>query len=398
MVSINYATREVNCKIVYYGPGLSGKTTNLIYVHEKVPSSTKGKLISLATEADRTLYFDFLPINIGQINGFTAKFQLYTVPGQVYYNATRKLVLRGVDGLVFVADSQPDKMDENIESLTNLKENLAEYGYDYKELPIVIQYNKRDLPGVLPIDALEAKLNPDKWKYFEGEAVSGGGVFDTLKMIIKLVLAKAQSPSTGKSQKLSEVSSGAPAPRPDAQIPSTAASTSETGENRPLEPAISSADKTSSITSPIGRPVPIAATAVPDEQPVLTRQEAYRSDIRQEPGLVSLPDEKESTIQDTNTANAVMQKVAVESGSPDSDRPFPGSSTSRISRRERRITVSDFQPAPRSQQYPVNDNIGTEDKNDNTEIESIMPKPTMAPSTRVVKKKRGLFKRLFGIK
>jgi len=137
MVSINYATREVSCKIVYYGPGLSGKTTNLQYVHMKVPSNTKGKLISLATDADRTLYFDFLPINIGTINGFASKFQLYTVPGQVYYNATRKLVLRGVDGLVFVADSQPDKMDENIESLSNLKENLAEYGYKIDEIPML---------------------------------------------------------------------------------------------------------------------------------------------------------------------------------------------------------------------------------------------------------------------
>ena len=129
MVSINYSSREVCCKIVYYGPGLSGKTTNLQYVHAKVPSGTRGKLISLATEADRTLYFDFLPINIGSINGFSAKFQLYTVPGQVYYNATRKLVLRGVDGIVFVADSQPDKMDENIESLMNLEDNLPEYVY-----------------------------------------------------------------------------------------------------------------------------------------------------------------------------------------------------------------------------------------------------------------------------
>jgi signal recognition particle receptor subunit beta len=151
MVSINYASREVCCKIVYYGPGLSGKTTNLQYVHAKVPQKTRGDLISLATEADRTLYFDFLPINIGSINGFAAKFQLYTVPGQVYYNATRKLVLRGTDGIVFVADSQADKMDDNIESLMNLEDNLKEYGYSIDEIPVVIQYNKRDLPGVLSV-------------------------------------------------------------------------------------------------------------------------------------------------------------------------------------------------------------------------------------------------------
>src|SRR5210317_1459459 len=170
MVSINYSLREVCCKIVYYGPGLSGKTTNLQYVHSKVPGNSRGKLISLATEADRTLYFDFLPINIGTINGFQAKFQLDTVPGQVYYNATRKLVLRGVDGLVFVADSQPDKMDENIESLINLEENLKEYGFDVDHLPIVIQYNKRDLPGVMSVEELDAKLNKRGWPSFEGSA------------------------------------------------------------------------------------------------------------------------------------------------------------------------------------------------------------------------------------
>ena len=198
MVSINYSAREVCCKIVYYGPGLSGKTTNLQYVHAKVPGNTRGKLISLATEADRTLYFDFLPINIGTITGFAAKFQLYTVPGQVYYNATRKLVLRGVDGLVFVADSQPSKMDENIESLTNLEENLREYGYDMNELPLVIQYNKRDLPGVLPVAELDRMLNPHGWPSFEASATVGNGVFDTLKMIIKMVLEKAKN--TGGSR------------------------------------------------------------------------------------------------------------------------------------------------------------------------------------------------------
>lgn len=198
MVSINYSAREVCCKIVYYGPGLSGKTTNLQYVHSKVPQDTRGKLISLATEADRTLYFDFLPLNIGSINGFTAKFQLYTVPGQVYYNATRKLVLRGVDGVVFVADSQPDKMDDNLESLLNLEENLAEYGYDVKTLPIIIQYNKRDIPGVLSVDQLNQALNKHGWPTYEASATIGNGVFDTLKLIIKLVLEKAKRSSAPK--------------------------------------------------------------------------------------------------------------------------------------------------------------------------------------------------------
>jgi signal recognition particle receptor subunit beta len=193
MVSINYATREVCCKIVYYGPGLSGKTTNLQVVHGKAPENTRGKLISLATEADRTLYFDFLPINIGSINGFAAKFQLYTVPGQVYYNATRKLVLRGVDGVVFVADSQADKMDDNLESLSNLKENLQEYGFDIDDLPIVIQYNKADLPSAMTQAELDAKLNTNGWPSMTAAAVSGVGVFDTLKAIMKMVLEKAKS-------------------------------------------------------------------------------------------------------------------------------------------------------------------------------------------------------------
>jgi signal recognition particle receptor subunit beta len=195
MVSINYAFREISCKIVYYGPGLSGKTTNLQYVHQKVPGKTRGDLISLATDADRTLYFDFLPINLGAIQGFSTKFQLYTVPGQVYYNATRKLVLRGVDGLVFVADSQRAKMDENLESLKNLYDNLEEYGYDPADLPIVIQYNKRDLPEVMTVAELQAALNPRGLPHFEAVAVNGTGVFDTLKLIIKLVLDKARRQS-----------------------------------------------------------------------------------------------------------------------------------------------------------------------------------------------------------
>ncbi len=192
MVSINYAFKEICCKIVFYGPGLSGKTTNLQYVHKKMPSPTRGELISLATDQDRTLYFDFLPVDIGKINGFSVKFQLYTVPGQVYYNATRKLVLRGVDGLVFVADSQRFKMDENIESYQNLQENLGEYRYDMAKLPLVLQYNKRDLPDISSVDELENVLNPKGLPYFEAVATQGAGVFDTLRCISKLVLDLAK--------------------------------------------------------------------------------------------------------------------------------------------------------------------------------------------------------------
>jgi len=192
MVTINYAFREISCKIVYYGPGLSGKTTNLQYVHGRVPAKSRGDLISLATEADRTLYFDFLPIHVGDIAGFATKFQLYTVPGQVFYNATRKLVLRGVDGIVFVADSQAAKMDENIESLSNMYENLKENGIDLNEIPIVLQYNKRDLPEVSSIEELQETLNPDGRPYVEASAVNGTGVFDTLKRITKLVLEQTK--------------------------------------------------------------------------------------------------------------------------------------------------------------------------------------------------------------
>jgi signal recognition particle receptor subunit beta len=192
MVTINYAFREISCKIVYYGPGLSGKTTNLQYVHGRVPSKSRGDLISLATETDRTLYFDFLPIHVGDIAGFSTKFQLYTVPGQVFYNATRKLVLRGVDGIVFVADSQTAKMDENIESLSNMYENLRENGITVADIPLIFQYNKRDLPDVAGIEELERTINPEGRPYVEAAAVNGSGVFDTRKRITKLVLEQTK--------------------------------------------------------------------------------------------------------------------------------------------------------------------------------------------------------------
>jgi mutual gliding-motility protein MglA len=188
MSMINYASREINCKLVYYGPGLGGKTTNLEYVHAKVAPDTRGKLISLATEQERTLFFDFLPVDLGSVRGFKTRFHLYTVPGQVYYNASRRLILKGVDGIVFVADSQPERLDANIAAMENLYENLSDYGYDPTALPIVLQWNKRDLPNALPVDELEAELNPDGLPASEAVAVKGTGVFDTLKIVSKLVL------------------------------------------------------------------------------------------------------------------------------------------------------------------------------------------------------------------
>jgi mutual gliding-motility protein MglA len=188
MSMINYASREINCKLVYYGPGLGGKTTNLEYVYEKVNPETRGKLISLATEQERTLFFDFLPVDLGSIRGFKTRFHLYTVPGQVYYNASRRLILKGVDGLVFVADSQAERMDANIAALENLYENLSEYGYDFERMPIVLQWNKRDLDSALPVEELRRQLNPMGVPELEAVAVRGTGVFDTLKTVSKLVL------------------------------------------------------------------------------------------------------------------------------------------------------------------------------------------------------------------
>ncbi|HEY7682908.1 MAG TPA: GTPase domain-containing protein [Gemmatimonadales bacterium] len=220
MSMINYASREINCKLVYYGPGLGGKTTNLEFVYNKVAPNSRGKLISLATETERTLFFDFLPVDLGTIRGFKTRFHLYTVPGQVYYNASRKLILKGVDGVVFVADSQIERMEANIESMQNLYDNMAQHGYNLTAIPFVIQYNKRDLPNAAQVRELQAALNPgwpiedvarqrrtpdpyhegenlieqiegqwiERAAYFEAVAMSGEGVFDTLKAVSKLVL------------------------------------------------------------------------------------------------------------------------------------------------------------------------------------------------------------------
>ena len=221
MSMINYASREINCKLVYYGSGLGGKTTNLEHVYGKTKPDTRGKLISLATETERTLFFDFLPVELGTIRGFKTRFHLYTVPGQVYYNASRKLILKGVDGIVFVTDSQVERMEANQEAMQNLYDNMAEYGYDLTKMPFVIQYNKRDLPNAAPLADLQAALNPgwevtdpakqretphpwhagenlvsqlptgewiERAPYFEAVAITGDGVFETLRAVSKLVL------------------------------------------------------------------------------------------------------------------------------------------------------------------------------------------------------------------
>jgi len=185
---INYSSREINCKIVYYGPGLCGKTTNLQYIYGKTAPDAKGKMISLATETERTLFFDFLPLALGKIRGFRTRFHLYTVPGQVFYDASRKLILKGVDGVVFVADSQIERMEANLESLDNLKVNLHEQGYDLDKVPYVMQYNKRDLPNAAPLEEMQKLLNPSGMTDFEACATTGTGVFETLKAVAKGVL------------------------------------------------------------------------------------------------------------------------------------------------------------------------------------------------------------------
>lgn len=188
MSFINYSSREINCKIVYYGPGLCGKTTNLQYIYRRTNPGQKGKLISLATETERTLFFDFLPLALGDIKGFKIRFHLYTVPGQVFYAASRKLILKGVDGVVFVADSQVERMESNMESLDDLKINLSEQGYELEKLPFTVQYNKRDLPNVMPLVDMDKVLNPRKAPQFEAVAVTGKGVFETLKAVARQVL------------------------------------------------------------------------------------------------------------------------------------------------------------------------------------------------------------------
>jgi len=187
---INFAAREINCKIVYYGPGLGGKTTNLQWIFERTGDQQKGKMISLATETERTLFFDFLPIDLGTVRGFKTRIHLYTVPGQVFYDASRKLILRGVDGVVFVADSQEERMDANVEALENLQENLKEHSYDFNRIPYVLQLNKRDLPNAMPADTLKKELLKKDEPVIEAVAFQGVGVFETLKSVAKLVLVE----------------------------------------------------------------------------------------------------------------------------------------------------------------------------------------------------------------
>ncbi len=265
MVQINFARKEVNCKIVYYGCGLSGKTTNLEIVHEKAPGDRKGELTSIATEGDRTLFFDFMPLDLGKVGGMSTKFQLYTVPGQVYYNATRKLVLQGADGIVFVADSQRDKLEEN----------LRDNGLDIRKIPLVIQYNKRDLPNVMSVEELEEKINIYDAPSFEAVAITGEGVFPTLKKLSAMVLAKLN-----KEYGVGGREARARAPKREKKADSGEIS------SRPAQPPKRSPDAASSADAKVRRQsalesVTAAATMTRTEPPVRRRREPTREPARE---------------------------------------------------------------------------------------------------------------------
>ncbi len=294
MVQINFASREVNCKLVYYGPGRCGKTTNLQVVHAKAPVNSTGELVSIATETDRTLYFDFLPLDLGTVAGMRTKFQLYTVPGQVYYDATRKLVLQGCDGVVFVADSNPDLLAENIESLDNLAKNLAENGLDINDIPLVLQYNKRDLPNAMAVADLNAKLNRRNWVTVEAVAVNGDGVFQTLKMISQLVIKRLNREHdtaddykrSGRPVEVPKSAKPTAPPPPPPPPPAARPTSAKPGVAAAARPAPASASARSAPPPPPPPPPPPAKVASADapakaDQGWKTRTGVMRDRVRE---------------------------------------------------------------------------------------------------------------------
>jgi len=266
MALVNYATREINAKVVYYGPGLSGKTTNIQYVFKKVQMKNKGKLISLSTQGDRTLFFDFLPVELGSIKGFKTRFHLYTVPGQVFYNSTRKMVLKGADGVVFVADSQKMMMEENLQSFENLKTNLTDMGIKIENFPVVIQYNKRDVPNVAPIEEMDQYMNPTGLPYFEASALSGDGVLKTLTAIVKFILHDLKhEPSTHSVDLEDYEDKEEPKPAPVVETPA------------PLEPLPAQA------AAPVMEEVPEPSQPFFMEAPIMGLDETpYESEARED--------------------------------------------------------------------------------------------------------------------
>ena len=265
MVVFNYSGKEINAKIVYYGPGLSGKTTNLEHIYSKTAPHLRGKMVSMKTKVDRTLFFDFLPIEGGEIAGFNIRFLLYTVPGQVYYNATRKLVLKGADAIVFVADSQAEELAANRESLKNLRENLREHGKDLEEVPLVLQYNKRDLPSALPVEKLDEELNPDRVPSFESVATAGTGVFETLEATTKLVVAELRK-QLGQEQEVETESGGQEISFGVVSESNQTRDSSEQADND----SSTITDKVSDVPSPGEEPSPVLTGAEDLPPPVQT--------------------------------------------------------------------------------------------------------------------------------
>ncbi len=318
MASINYAIREISVKIVFYGPGLSGKTTNLQVIHRKIPIDYRSDMVSLATETDRTLFFDFLPLDLGKIKGFSTKFQLYTVPGQVYYNATRKLVLRGVDGVVFVADSAQDKTQENLESFQNLHDNLAEYGIKQGSIPIVIQYNKRDLPNALPVETIDKTLNKFGYPWNEAVANQGKGVFESLKIIGKIVI------DTLNRKYSRPTPSASPAPASVPQAPNKRAF---------AEPA---------YQPPQPRPQQPEQTAPVHHAPhPLRQQDIFQTQRSQpEPAAPSSSSQQAPQSDYYNYGSINLEPMAQEQAPP---RPAPASESSSVDKTELDLEIEKYQ-------------------------------------------------------
>jgi hypothetical protein len=315
MVQINFARKEINCKIVYYGPGLSGKTTSLEVVHQKTPEKSKGELTSISTDGDRTLFFDFMPLDLGNIAGMQTKFHLYTVPGQVYYNSTRKLVLMGADGIIFVADSTPGRMEDNVQAFENLRQNLAEMGKDIDHTPLVIQYNKRDVPGATSLEEMAAALNPNDVPAFESSARTGEGVFQALKAVSAKVLedintsekrikrvAKKPAPSPTPEQQAQSTESGATPLRPSAPArqhadmaaqPAAAASKQGAAVMERPQTQKSAKQRGKGKKQQTRRNTPVepirvkASAATPEEQPVAPKAAMRRNRVLQKPRAMS---------------------------------------------------------------------------------------------------------------
>lgn len=323
MASINYGAREISVKVVYYGPGLSGKTTNLQVVHKKVPKGNKSNMVSLATETDRTLFFDFLPLDLGKIKGFSTKFQLYTVPGQVYYNATRKLVLRGVDGVVFVADSSRTKMNENLESFQNLLDNLSEYGYDHTRIPMVIQYNKRDLADAMPVQQLDQAINRYHAPSNEAVAVKGQGVFESLKMIGKMVIdelnRKYSRRSSTRSAMTSRAQQGPPTPPPSQAAPQQRPATPPPPPPPPPRPQSPLQDDEPFLSRPGPSQQP------PPQQPPSPPQQAWQPGPQQPEPDFSPPPQSEPPRAAPSQAD--YGTIDLEPMSPTMDEPAAGQQT-----------------------------------------------------------------------